>query len=248
MTQPSSGSAESAVSSARQLSSLLGRMQIVDLSHTLEEDMPIYPTHSRYYHTLWDSFATGSRALLYQLVINEHCGTHIDATAHFMPEDHPEHLYMADTPLARCAGRALTLDLSYFQDTDLVTTEIIRQWEQAHYAIEPGDIVNFRFGWDRYWQPRSVSRAYSKSWPGLSGEAAEYLVSKQIKAVGCDVLAIDSSYAENSPAHYALLGNGINIIENLTRLDEIVGESYMIAFPLKIKQGSGSPIRAVAFK
>ncbi|TDF93256.1 cyclase family protein [Paenibacillus piri] len=248
MAQPNAKPAAGAMSKVRQMSLLLNDMQIIDLSHTLEEDMPIYPTHSRYFHTLWDSFETGSRALLYQLVINEHCGTHIDATAHFLREDHPEHLYMAETPLSQCSGRALTLDLSHFKDTDLVTTEMIQQWERTHYTIERGDIVNFRFGWDRYWEPRSVSLAYSKSWPGLSGEGAEYLAAKQIKAVGCDVLAIDSYYAEGSPAHYALLGNGVNIIENLTRLGEIVGESFMVAFPLKIKQGSGSPIRAVAFK
>jgi kynurenine formamidase len=236
------------MSKAKQLSTLLQSMEVIDLSHTLEEDMPIYPTHSRYFHTLWDSFETGSQALLYQLMINEHCGTHIDATAHFLKEDHPEHHYMAETPVSQCFGRALTLDLSFFKDTDLVTAELIQQWEQEHYSIEKGDIINFRFGWDRYWEPRSVSRDYSKSWPGLSGEGAEYLVSKRIKAVGCDVLAIDSYYAVGAPAHYALLGNGINIIENLTKLEQIIGESYMVAFPLKIKEGSGSPIRAIAFK
>jgi kynurenine formamidase len=237
-----------AMSKAKQLSTLLQDMEVIDLSHTLEEDMPIYPSHSRYFHTLWDSFDTGSVALLYQLVINEHCGTHIDATAHFLKKDHPQHLYMAETPVTQCYGRALTLDFSYFQDTDLVTVDLVQQWEEQHYRIEPGDIINFRFGWDRYWEPRSVSRTYSKSWPGLSGEAAEYLVSKRIKAVGCDVLAIDSSYSQGSPAHYALLGNGVNIIENLTNLDRIVGESFMAAFPLKIKEGSGSPIRAIAYK
>ncbi len=61
----------------------LAQMKVIDLSHVLEEDMPVYPTHSRYFHTLWDSFETGSPAMVYQLIINEHCGTHMDSTAHF---------------------------------------------------------------------------------------------------------------------------------------------------------------------
>jgi kynurenine formamidase len=236
------------VSKVKQLSGLLAGMEVIDLTHILEENMPIYPTHSRYFHTLWDTFENGSRALIYQLIINEHTGTHMDATAHFMKESHPAHRYMAETEVSQFFGRALTIDLSHYKDTDLVSEVEIQQWEQAHYPIEPGDNILLHFGWDRYWVPRSVNLTYSQSWPGLSGEAAEYMVSKQVKAVGCDVLAIDSSYADGTPAHLALLGNGVNIIENLTNLDQIIGESYLLAFPLKVKDGSGSPIRALAFK
>jgi kynurenine formamidase len=236
------------LSKIKQLSELLSGMRIIDLSHTLEEDMPIVPSHNRYFHTLWDSFEHGSLALAYQLIINEHTGTHIDATAHFIKEGHPAHQYMDETPLTQFFGRALTLDFSHYTETDSVTTEEIVQWERQNYSIEAGDIVNFNFGWDRHWLPRSVSQTFAKSRPGISGEAAEYLVSKKVKVVGCDVISIDGSSSSGAPAHYALLGSGVNIVENLTRLEEIHGESYILIFPLKIKQGSGSPIRAVAFK
>lgn len=230
------------------LSQFLSGMQAIDLSHVLEEDMPVYPTHSRYYHTLWDSLDTGSVALVYQLIINEHCGTHMDATSHFMRKGQPHYRDMADTAITQFFGRALTFDFSHYKDTDLVSLSELQEQEGVHGAIEAGNIVLFRFGWDRYWAPRSVDRTYTRSWPGISGEAAEYLAQKQVKAVGCDTLAIDSSFSGDSPAHYALLGNGVNIIENLTRLDHIVGESLVFAFPLKIKEGSGSPIRAIAFR
>lgn len=236
------------MSNIQALSELIAGMKVIDLTHTLEEDMPIFPTHSRYYHTLWDSQETGSAALLYQLLINEHTGTHIDATAHFIAKGHPAHRYMDETPVTQFFGRALTLDFSHYTDSDTVSVGEIEQWERENGPIRPGDLVFLRFGWDRYWVPRSVDRTYSRSWPGLGGEAAEYLVSKGIKAVGCDVLAIDSSAARGAPAHYALLGSGVNIIENLTRLDEILGESFVFISPLKIKEGSGSPVRAMAFK
>jgi kynurenine formamidase len=236
------------MSTVKQLSQLLDSMTLVDLSHTLEEDMPIVPSHNRYFHTLWDTFAHGSRALSYQLLINEHTGTHVDATAHFMQEGHPAHQYIDQTSLTQFFGRALTLDFSHFTELNEVTVEEIQQWEQENQQIEAGDIVNFYFGWAQYWVPRSVSQKFAKLRPGLTGAAAEYLVSKKVKTIGTDVISIDGSLSTDAAAHYALLGNGVNIIENLNRLEEILGESYIFILPLKIKEGSGSPVRAIAFK
>src|SRR5690606_8363266 len=98
---------EMRMSEVKGLLAALQQLEMIDLTHVLEEEMPVFPTHSRYYHTKWDTFETGSPALVCQLLINEHCGTHMDATAHFLQEDHPEHKYMADTPLSQCMGRAL---------------------------------------------------------------------------------------------------------------------------------------------
>jgi len=231
------------------MAEMLRTMQAVDLSHTLEEHMQIAPSHSRYYHTLWDSHETGSIALANQLIMNEHTGTHVDATAHFMAKGDPAHRYIDETPLSQFYGRALTIDCSHYDDRGLVTVEEIEDWQRrSGLSIEPGDIVLFRFGWDRYWVPRTISRDYVKSWPGLSREAAQYLVGKQVKTVGCDTIAIDSSYKSDAPVHYVLLGNGVNIIENLTRLDQVLGECFLFVLPLKVKEGSGSPVRALAFK
>jgi kynurenine formamidase len=236
------------MSKAKQLSDLLSSMKVIDLSHTYEEDMPVVLSHSRYFHTLWDSFETGSIALAYQLIMNEHCGTHMDATAHFIQEGHEAHRYMDETPVTQFFGRALTLDFSHYTENDNVSAAEIEQWEKENQPIEAGDIVFFRFAWDRYWVPRSSSLQFSKAWPGISGEAAEYLVKRGVKVVGCDAIAIDGSSSPGAPAHYALLGSGVNIVENLTRLDEIMGESVAFIAPLKVKQGSGAPMRAIAFK
>jgi kynurenine formamidase len=236
------------MSKVKQLSELFSTMQVIDLSHTYEENMPVVLSHSRYFHTLWDSFETESIALAYQLIMNEHCGTHMDATAHFIQEGHPAHQYMDETPVTQFFGRALTLDFSHYTETDLVSAAEIEQWEQEHEPIQAGDIVFFRFGWDKHWVPRNVSLQFSKAWPGISGEAAELLVARGVKVVGCDAIAIDGKASTGAPAHYALLGNGVNIVENLTKLEQIIGESYVFIAPLKVKQGSGAPMRALAFK
>ena len=57
---------------------------IVNLSQTLEEHMPHFPTHSMFFHNLWGSYSHGGRSLSYQLVMHEHNGTHVDAPAHFI--------------------------------------------------------------------------------------------------------------------------------------------------------------------
>ncbi|QIQ20795.1 cyclase family protein [Zophobihabitans entericus] len=81
----------------------------------------------------------------------------------------------------------------------------------------------------------------------MGKDGAEYLRDKDIKAVGTDAIAIDATEHGDHPAHYTLLGANIAIIENLTNLKQLTQPFIFLAFPLKIKQGSVSPIRAVAF-
>ena len=89
-------------------------------------------------------------------------------------------------------------------------------------------------------------RRFLEDWPGLSGEAAEYLVGKNVSLVGCDTLAIDATVSTKNPAHYALLGKEVYIVENLNNLDRLPPFCHFLALPLKIRDGSGSPVRAVA--
>jgi kynurenine formamidase len=93
---------------------------------------------------------------------------------------------------------------------------------------------------------RPSGRRFLEDWPGLSGEAAKYLVGKGVSLVGCDTLAIDAAVSTENPAHYALLGSEVYIVENLKNLDRLPPFCLFLALPLKIRGGSGSPVRAVA--
>ena len=64
--------------------------------------------------------------------------------------------------------------------------------------------------------------------------------------MGCDTVAVDAFGSEENPAHYTLLGNEVYIVENLKNLDKLPSFCFFMAFPLKVKDGSGSPVRAVA--
>lgn len=217
----------------------------VDLTHTLEEGVPSVPSHARYGHTLYESTGRGDVATHYRVTMGEHTGTHIDAPLHFIPEG-DAHYDIADVPLNRLAGRAATIDVSDYGPGETVPVEVIEAWEDDHGEIVPDDRVLFRFGWDRYWDTGAEGQEFLEGWPGLSEKAAEYLTDSGVALVGCDTLAIDASGNEEFPAHYELLGTETYIVENLTNLEELPAFSLLFTFPLKIENGSGSPIRAVA--
>jgi kynurenine formamidase len=228
------------------LEDLLNQLQIVELSHTLEEHIPIWPTHSKFLHTLWHSYWHGDVAIDHQLLINEHNGTHIDAPAHFIKEGE-SHIWINEMPLRTFWGPCAVIDLSFLGKLGVVTEEHIRQWEQKHGDIKKDDIVLLYFGWSKLWRKRPEDYEFTHDWPGVGASAAEYLVEKGVKMVGVDTLAIDVFGSTENPAHYALLGNKISIIENLNNLDQMPERGYFAALPLLIKEGSASPVRAIAF-
>jgi kynurenine formamidase len=214
----------------------------VDLSHTLEENIPAYPTHARFGRTLYESYEYGDDASHYGLAMSEHTGTHMDAPLHFIPEGPA----VDEIPLDRLAGRAATIEATDLGADDLLSVERIEAWEENNGPIEAKDRVLIRYGWDRRWTTGPEGRRFLEDWPGLSGEAAEYLVGKGVSLVGCDTLAVDATISTENPAHYALLGSEVYIIENLNNLDLLPPFCRFLALPLKIRGGSGSPVRAIA--
>jgi kynurenine formamidase len=233
---------------ATSLSEVIRSARLIDLSQTLEEHIPNYPTHSKYFHNLWGSYWHGGRSLTYQLVMNEHNGTHVDAPAHFISDAKPHaHVTIEQVPLSRLMGRGVRLDCRDSKEGDYVTETFIAQWEDDHGALKAGDIVLFNFGWSAHWALRPEDKRYVLDWPGVSMGAAEYLIEKSVGAIGVDTLSPDPPAAlAKKPIHPVVLEKQILIIENLTNLDQLPDFFLFLAMPLKIRGGSGSPIRAVA--
>jgi kynurenine formamidase len=230
------------------LAAALRAARVIDLSQALEEHMPNYPTHSKFYHNLWGSYWHGDRSLTYQLVLNEHSGTHVDAPAHFISDSKPHaHVTIDQVPLIRLMGRGARLDCREFHEGDYVSRGFVTQWEAAHGALASGDIVLFDFGWAAHWGLRPDSKRYLADWPGVSMEAAEYLAEKAVAALGVDTLSPDPPEAlRTKPIHPVVLERQVLIMENLCNLDQLPDFFLFLALPLKIRAGSGSPIRAVA--
>jgi kynurenine formamidase len=222
--------------------------KIIDLSQTLEEHMPHFPTHSKFFHNLWGSYWHGGRSLSYQLIMNEHNGTHVDAPAHFISEAKPQaHVTIDRVPPGRLVGRGARIDCRHMKEGDYVSKIFMRSWEEKHGALTAGDIALFNFGWSERWGLRPEDGRYTRDWPGVSMEAAEYLAEKSVAALGVDTLSPDPPAAlAANPIHPVVLEKQVLIIENLTNLDQLPNFFLFVALPLKIKGGSGSPIRAVA--
>src|SRR5919205_3587896 len=118
----------------RTLLSTLESFEILDLSHTLEEGIPAWPTHARFGQTLYESYELGDVARHYGLTMSEHTGTHMDAPLHFIPEG-PAHYGVDEIPLYCLAGRAATIEATDLGAGGLLSVERIEAWEAEHGSI-----------------------------------------------------------------------------------------------------------------
>src|SRR5919202_2331040 len=168
-----------------ELASLLSRCGWVDLSHTIEEGIPAWPTHARFGRTSYEDYALGDVARHYGLTMSEHTGAHMDAPLHFIASG-PAHYGTDEIPLERLVGRAATIEATGLGAGALLEVEKIRGWEEEHGPIGSGDRVLFRYGWDLRWGTGKKGRGFLEDWPGLGGEAGEYLVERGVSLVGCD--------------------------------------------------------------
>ncbi|MGH9455149.1 MAG: cyclase family protein, partial [Terriglobia bacterium] len=189
------------------------------------------------------------RSLTYQLTLNEHSGTHVDAPAHFISDAKPDaHVTIDHVPPTRLIGRGVRIDCRKFKEGDVVPRDFVTAWENSHGEILAGDIVLFNFGWSEYWALRPNSKRYIEGWPGVSMEVATYLIEKPVGALGVDTLSPDAPEAlRTSPIHPVVLEKQVLLIENLCNLSELPDFFLFMALPLKIRDGSGSPIRPIAF-
>ena len=115
------------------------------------------------------------------------------------------------------------------------------------FAIEAGDLVFIRYGQDDKYGICPNHRDFVANWGGLSKDGAEYLVSKNISVAGTDTLSIDALDNADFDAHKTLLGNDVYVIEVLVNLDKVPAVCFVEALPVKYKDGSGSPVRVLAY-
>jgi len=230
------------------LSELLSKSKIIELSHVLVEGIPTYPTHTKYFQNAWKS--KGDIALMNQLVIGEHTGTHVDSPSHF-PITGPYSSQSIDqVSIQQLMGRCVKITIDPPPGLNqMVPESAILAWEAVYGNLQPGDIVLFDLQWsnDR-WNIGDAGFAFLEDWPGLSLEAARLLKNRQVSVVGTDCMSLDTGDGGGGslPAHFELLSAGILIMENICNLDLLPTFSFFMALPLRIAGGTGSPIRAIA--
>ncbi len=185
----------------------------------------------------------------------EHGGTHLDSPVHFA-----EGKWTTEQiPLDRLVGDAVVVDVHTGADSSAdyrVDRLALDAWERQHGAISAGTIVLLRTGWSRHWRDRGKYLGTARTgpaavaelhFPGIDSAAANWLVERRIGAVGIDTPSIDFGQTSTYPAHQLLFAANIPAFENVTGLDRLPPRgSYVVALPMKIKGGSGGPLRIVA--
>jgi kynurenine formamidase len=225
------------------------RAKVVDLSQTLEERMPGSPNHAKFFQHVWGSYDLGDRSLNLQVSMSDHSGTHVDAPAHFISSSRPEaHITIDQIPVERFLARGCKINCRNLQQGEYVSRTLLAEWERRRGELRAGDIVLFDFGWASRWALRPHSGSYLQDFPGVSMDAAEYLVQKRVTGFGVDTLSPDppEAHRQKCAIHPFVLEHQLLIFENLTNLASLPDFFAFLGFPLKIRGGSGSPLRAVA--
>jgi kynurenine formamidase len=222
----------------------VARAHVVDLTHTIEPGMPVYPTHPQYFAMRWD---THDPAAMNQLLIGEHAGTHLDSPSHFYPDPADVRcVSVAEIGVDAVIGPAVKLDVRGTAETTELDAAALRGWESRHRALRAGEAVVLQFGWASRWGTFAEAEGYLAAWPGINREAAQFLAERGVRTVATDCLGIDGSATADLGAHLALLEHGVTIVENLCALEQLPQEFLLITLPLKLAGGTGSPVRAVA--
>ncbi len=208
-------------------------MKIIDLTHILHSDMPVFPEAEPPCFAPCASIENDGY-MESKIIMPSHTGTHMDAPAHVLPGGKTLDQYAVDS----FAGSACALDLSEME-AEAVSLEIIQPYRRI---IEGSDFVLLRSGWSRRWG----DAAYYTGYPVLSLNAAKWISELDIKGIGLDMISVDPVDSVDLPVHKIFMRKNILIIENLTNLHKLPEYGFMFcAMPLKYRDSDGAPVRAV---
>jgi kynurenine formamidase len=187
----------------------------------------------------------------------EHGGTHIDSPIHFAEGKKT----VDQLEPSQLIGEGVKIDVSdkVAANRDyLITVDDIRNWENANGKVPEWSVVLFQTGFGKFWPDKKQylgtdqkgdAAAKDLHFPGLDPTAAKWLVeNRKIKAVGLDTASIDYGQSTTFDSHVTLMTNNIPAFENVADLDKLPAKGFhIVALPMKIKGGSGAPLRIVAF-
>ncbi len=227
-------------------------MQIIDLSREIHHRAPAHPSHPPVVITVWNDHSEVKRAgnteftsKSLSISMSDHSCTHVDAPVHFNPA--PDAPSIDEVPLENFYTEGICLD---FGDNvpnryEATVDDMEAALEKSGEEIMAGDTVMIHMG---IHNRLFGSLDYVHEFPGLSVSAVHWLADKGIGMFGVETVSPAPEGEPNYQAHLACAERGITHMECLMNLDKLVGKGRFrfVGFPLKIKGGTASPIRAVA--
>jgi len=234
----------------------LSSKQMVDMSHTFDETTIYWPTDKnfRWEKNRWGPSPNGYWYASANYAASEHGGTHLDSPVHFAEGGKTTDQIALD----RLVGEALVVDVreKCAADRDyLLTADDLKSWEQHNGQIRPGAILVVRTGWGKHWPDKKAYLGTDQAgdvanlhFPGIGADAAEFLAKERmVVGVAIDTPSLDHGPSKDFKAHRILNAAGIYGIENLASAELLpLRGAALIALPMKIKGGSGGPVRVMA--
>lgn len=225
--------------------------EIIDLSQEIYEGMPVYKdlpqvkmtVHNS--HEEWNGIKNPitKTPAVHKLELGEHTGTHVDAINHMAIQHKGKSI---DTmPLSMFYTEGICLDFSHKGLKELIEPlEIEKACAKAKLEIKKGDTVLF---YTNHYRKHFNGKNWSNG-PGISTATARWLGDKSISAFGVETMSPGVSGVSNKEVHDICGELNFTHYENLINLHLLIrrGRFQFIGLPLKIKGGTGSPVRAVA--
>ncbi len=208
-------------------------MKVIDLTHTIDENMPVYPGAEKPrldVANIYEKDGFGETIL----TMFSHTGTHIDPPAHIIKGAPTLDSFGAE----QFVGRGLVIDCRNLGTGEEISLEHLR----ASKDTDKAEFLLFNTGWDKKWGTTEYFRAY----PCLSMEAIDFIIEGNYKGIGFDTISLDP-VNKLERHNYLFSKKAIINIENLKNLDLCAGELFtLVCLPLKTKNADGAPCRAVA--
>ena len=237
----------------------IAKGKLVDLTHSFSSDTIYWPTEADGFELETEFSGQTEKGYYYsqkKFSAPEHGGTHLDAPVHFSKDGDT----VDQISLDRLVGMATVVDISSkaLDNRDYqITVKDLESWESKHGMIPKGSIVLVHTGYGRFWPDRLKYLGTSEfgkdavsilHFPGLHPDAARWLAhSRRIGAFGLDTCSVDYGQSKLFETHRTLFENNIISFENVANLDRLPPTgSFVMALPMKIKDGSGAPLRIVA--
>lgn len=187
----------------------------------------------------------------------EHGGTHIDSPVHFAEGKNTVDKIGLDQLIAPAVKIDVSEKAASNRDYLIIVDDIVA-WENRNGEIPTGSIILFQTGFAKHWPDKKLYLGTDQRgdaaikdlhFPGLHPEAAKWLISKrQPKAIGIDTASIDYGQSADFKTHVALMTNNIPAFENVADMSKLPAKGFhIVAMPMKIKGGSGAPLRIVGF-
>ena len=216
-------------------------MKIIDLSHSIKNNMPCFGA-KWHITTLLEQMGTikevGRNTT--KLVLGSHAGTHIDSPAHFIQDGRT----IDQIPLEELVGKVTIVDFSHLKENHPIEPQMLS-------GIDITSKMIFYFDWAKKFK----NADFYKNYPYFTQKTADFLIKNGVKLIGMDTPSPDDSRTklgseEDSIIHKKFLQNNVILIEYLNNLDQITDfEGWtLVAMPLKLENCDGSPARIFIYK